>query len=161
MAPPPGRGGASRKRLILVLVAGIVGLLCLGGASVFFVLYDQETRIDRQDPDQVVSSFLRATLVNEDPNAAKLLTCDSPDLAQIEALQAEIKRRESDFDVTVAVSWGTLHRSKIGDAEEQVTTELNISGQAHGQTRSRRSEQWRFRAVDEDGWRVCGTTKVS
>ncbi len=148
--------------MILVLVAGVVALFCLGGAGVVFVLYDQETRIDREEPDQVVSSYLRAAVVNRDETAAGLLTCDdSPNLAQINALRDEINRREEAFDVSVVVSWGSLTRSPVGEREEQIRTELTIAGQANGQTRSRRNEQWTFRVVDQDGWRVCGASKVS
>ena len=158
MAPPPGRGGASRKRLILVLVAGIVGLLCLGGASVFFVLYDQETRIDRDEPDQVVSSYLRAYLVNRDDEQAKLLTCDGqPATPDIAALRTDVESRERQHTMRVAFSWGSLDVRTSGD---QATVQTDLR-RAVSDGSEALSDTWSFDVKDKNGWRVCGASQVS
>ncbi|HTF12102.1 MAG TPA: hypothetical protein VK659_28420 [Asanoa sp.] len=61
-------------RLILMVIAGVLTLLCLGGVGVGINLYDEATAIDRENPDVVVSSYLRAYLVDRDDAAAKLYT---------------------------------------------------------------------------------------
>ncbi len=146
---------------MLAVVGGVLALLCLGGIGITFVLYDDATKIDRSTPDQVVSSYLRAAVVQRDDAQAKLFVCGSPDLGQVDQLRNELVRREKEFDVTVGVSWGALVRSPAAGGEESVRTELTISGSADGQVRSRRNEAWAFRVVNQGGWRVCGASKVT
>jgi hypothetical protein len=151
-----------RLRLVLAVLGGVLALLCLGGVGVTFVLYDDATKIDRGAPDTAVDNYLIAYLVKRDDVQAQLFICKSaPDLAAIARLRDELVRREREFDVQVGVSWGVLTRTPVRTGEEAVRTELTISGSANGQARSRRNEEWEFRAVDDDGWRVCGATKVS
>jgi hypothetical protein len=159
---PPAVPRNRRLRLVLAVVGGVLALLCLGGIGVTFVLYDDATKIDRGAPDTAVDNYLIAYLVKRDDAQAQLFICKrSPDLTAIARLRDEIVRREGEFDVQVGVSWGVLTRTPVGAGEESVRTELTISGAANGQPRSRRNEEWEFRAVDEDGWRVCGATKLS
>jgi hypothetical protein len=146
---------------VLVLVAGIVGLLCLGGAGVVFVLYEQQTRVDRGSPDAAVDNYLRAALVQRDDAQAALYTCDHPSLGAVRALRDEIVRREADFGVKVAVTWGALAVKGEASAQRTVDVDLTIAGIADGQTRSRRTESWSFEVVDQGGWRVCGAARVS
>ncbi|WP_067509168.1 hypothetical protein [Actinoplanes sp. TFC3] len=149
-------------RLIVAMVGGVLALLCLGGVGVFISFYDQATKIQRTDPDVVVSSYLRAALVNRDNQEASLYVCKSgADLQQITSLAAEVAKRERDFGVAVSVNWGTLVVSGTSGSRQAVVTELTIAGTSNGQPVSQRTESWRFDVVDEDGWRVCGATKVS
>jgi hypothetical protein len=144
------------------MVAGVIGLLCLGGVGVAVSLYDDAAKIDRSQPDVVTDSFLIAYMVNRDDKEAKLFTCDSANLANISALREEIIAREKEFDVKVSVSWGALARAAVGQGQEDVTTQLTISGSANGQVSSSRNEDWRFRVIDQSGsWRLCDATKVS
>ena len=149
-----------RTRLILVMIAGIVGLLCLGGVGVAISVYDDATKIDRSDPDTVADSFLIAYLVNRDDKAAQLFTCESADLTNLNALREQLVAREKKFNVKVSVSWGALARAAVGPGQEDVSTELTISGSTNGQVSSSRNEEWRFRVVDSGGsWRVCNASK--
>jgi hypothetical protein len=161
----PGRPSAvptaRRARLVLAVAAGVVALLCLGGAGIFLVLYDDATEIDRQNPDQVVSSYLRASLIQRDDAQAKLYVCaDGGGLEPVEALRSEMQRREAEFNVQVSVSWGPLTKVPVG-GDVLVQTQLTIAGSSRGQSRSQRHEQWEFRTADQDGWRVCSARKVS
>ncbi|WP_433827588.1 hypothetical protein ACQP2E_37010 [Actinoplanes sp. CA-015351] len=155
-----GRLRSRRARLLLALTAGVLGLLCLGGAGIFFVLYDDATEIDRTAPDTVTDSFLLAFLVNRDDQQVRLYTCDNPDLASITRLRDEMIQREQKFGVTVSASWGALVRTSIGAGQEDVGTQLTISSASGGKLNSSRSEEWIFRATETNGaWRVCGATK--
>lgn len=159
-APAPARP-KRRLRTVLAVVAGVLALLCVGGAVVGFVLYDRATAPDRSAPDVVVDNYLRAFLVDRNDTKAQEFACTSgDDLDAVRALRAEVEQREANFNVVVRVSWGPLARAKNGD-DETVTTTLTISGSADGQTRSSRREDWQFRVVERDGWRVCGGSKVS
>ncbi|MET3428305.1 hypothetical protein BJ973_007517 [Actinoplanes tereljensis] len=140
----------------------MIGLLCLGGVGVAVSLYDDATKIDRSQPDTVADSFLIAYLVNRDDKAARLFTCDSPDLANIKALRDQLIARENQFSVAVSVSWGALSRVAVAEGKEDVTTRLTISGSSNGQVSSSRNEDWLFSVVEENGsWRVCGANKES
>jgi hypothetical protein len=155
---PRGR----RLRLVLAVVGGVLALLCLGGVGITFLLYDDATKINRSTPITAVDNYLIAYLVNRDDEQAKLFMCDgSTDLSQITNLRNEMVRREKEFGVTVAVSWGVLVRTPSGTDQDTVHTDLTISGSSEGQTRSRRQESWEFRVINKDGWRVCGATKVA
>ncbi|MEV4704712.1 hypothetical protein [Actinoplanes sp. NPDC049316] len=167
-APPPSTPAAAppkqrnrRTRLIVAMAGGILALLCLGGVGVFISFYDEATKIERKNPDIVVSSYLRAYLVNRNDQEASLYTCKSGgDLAGMSALRDEMANREKEFDVTVSVNWGSLSVSQDGQGRS-VSTELTIVGSSNGQSVSQRTDAWRFGLVDEDGWRVCSATKVS
>ncbi|WP_433298842.1 hypothetical protein ACQP2F_44590 [Actinoplanes sp. CA-030573] len=167
-APPPApplttapKRRPNRPRLILAILAGVMAILCLGGAGVVFLVYDQATKVDRSEPDVVTDSFLIAYLVNRDDKAAALFTCRDPDLAEISALRDQLVAREKQFNVKVSVSWGALTRQPVTTGQEDVTTQLTISGSANGQISSSRNEDWRFRVVSQDGsWRLCSGTKI-
>ena len=142
--------------------AGILALLCLGGIGVAISLYDEATKIERTQPDVVVSSFLRSYLLNRSDEEAALYTCGSgANLDAIANLRTELVKREKEFDVVVNVNWGTLAVSGSGDGRRSVSTDLTIAGISEGQQISQRTETWTFGVVDEDGWRVCDATKVS
>ncbi len=150
---PPGR-----RRLILVLVAGVMALLCLGGGGVVFLLYEQETRIDREEPDQVVSSYLRAYLVSRDDGRARLLTCDGqPASPEIAALRTDVESRERSFTMGVTFTWSSLD-VQVSDGRGTVTTDLR---RAVSDGSESIADRWSFQVADRDGWRVCGASKVS
>jgi len=139
-----------------------MALLCLGGVGVFVSVYDKATKIDRSEPDVVTDSFLLAYLVNRDDKSAQLFTCKNPNLAEISALRDQIVAREKQFNVKVSVSWGALTRQAVAAGQEDVSTQLTISGSANGQLNSSRNEDWRFHVVDEGGsWRLCSGTKTN
>ncbi|MEU8093667.1 Rv0361 family membrane protein [Micromonospora chalcea] len=158
-APAPVRPKRS-LRTVVGVVAGVLALLCTGGAVAGFVLYDRATAPDRSAPDVVVDNYLRAFLVDRNDTKADEFACKSDgDLDAVRGLRAEVEQREANFDVVVRVSWGPLTRVENGDGES-VTTTLTISSSADGQTRSSRREDWQFQVVERDGWRVCGASKV-
>ncbi|MFD2766681.1 hypothetical protein [Micromonospora eburnea] len=161
-APAPAPERPRRQlRTVLAVVAGLLALLCAGGAVVGFVLYDRATAPDRSAPDVVVDNYLRAFLVSRNDTKASEYACggQAANLAAIRRLRDEMERREANFNVVVRVSWGPLTTVKNGDGESVVTT-LTISSSADGQTRSSRREDWQFQVVDRDGWRVCGGRKM-
>ncbi|MER7891883.1 hypothetical protein ABTX15_18865 [Micromonospora sp. NPDC094482] len=159
VAPAPERP-RRRVRTVLTVVAGVLALLCLGGAIAGYVLYDRATTPDRSAPDVVVASYIQAFLNERNDTKAKQFTCqDGDDLGALRSLRSELEQREAEFDVVVRVRWGPLTQMKDANGES-VTTTLTISSSANGQPRSSRREDWRFQVVDKDGWRVCGGHKL-
>jgi hypothetical protein len=146
-----------RARLWLALGLGIVALLCLGGVGVFVSLYDSATAIKRTAPDAVADSFLRAYLVNRDDKEASLFMCKSGgDFAQLAAYRADIESRERQYSVSIHVTWEGL---KVATSDDKGTVDVDLTRSITNSEQI--SDSWRLVVVDQDGWRVCGATKVS
>lgn len=147
-----------RARLWVALLGGILALLCLGGAGVVALLYNNATKIERSAPDAVVDNFLRAYLVNRDDERAALYECKAGgDFAAISAYRNDIESREKRFSVGIRVTWSTFRVSTSGSGGN-VTTDLikTVADQS-----GRQSNSWSFKVVDQDGWRVCGASALS
>ncbi|XVV12415.1 hypothetical protein ACQP2X_47770 [Actinoplanes sp. CA-131856] len=126
--------------------------------GVFVLLYDKETKIERAEPDAVVDNFLRAYLVNRDDDRAKLYQCKSGgEFQQITDYRSDILAREKQFSVGINVGWSTFIVQVNGSVGEVTTDLVKTASDSSGRV----SEPWNFRVVDEDGWRVCGASKVS
>ncbi|MEV4536885.1 hypothetical protein AB0J82_24210 [Asanoa sp. NPDC049518] len=148
----PGERSVRPLRLLLMVIAGVLTLLCLGGVGVGINLYDEATAIDRENPDVVVAGYLGAQLVERDDAGAKLYSCSQDQgLEPIRALKRDIEMREQSFDVKILVDWGAMQVQSTGN-EFTVTTEVGrrvFNGERSVQT-------WKFTLIDENGgWRVC------
>jgi hypothetical protein len=135
--------------------AGILALLCLGGVGVAIALYDEATEIKRTAPDAVVDSFLRAYLVNRDEAETTLYTCERGDFSEIEAFRAGVVTLERRHSINIQFSWEGL-RVVTNGSEGSVEVDLTRFVSDNEQL----TEAWRFRIVDQGGWRVCGAAKV-
>ena len=145
-------------RLWLAMGAGLLGLLCLGGAGIAVLLYDEETKIERAEPDAVVNNFLAAYLINRDDAAAALYQCESGgDFAEIAAYRTDITDRERSFSTGINVSWGSMAVT-VNGGQGTVVTDVTKSTANGGQSITR---PWQFTVVDSDGWRVCGATELA
>ncbi|WP_326549881.1 Rv0361 family membrane protein [Micromonospora sp. NBC_01813] len=152
---PPGR----RLRLALVLAAGITALLCLGGAGVAFVLYANVTTPDRGTPESAVRGYLVAYLYHRDDVQAATYVCAQPDLSEIEQLRSSVVAYEERANVlgVVQVLGVTVQTESAGEAVVVATIHRTLPS---GSTNYRFTDEWRFTAVDEGGWRVCGAEKL-
>jgi len=137
--------------------AGILALLCLSGVAVVVSLYDNATKINREAPDAVVDGYLRAYLVMRDDAEASFYVCKSGgDFSQIEAYRADIVAREARFSTRIQVTWEGLSvttNGSRGDVSVDLTRSISDSESL--------TDRWQFVVVDQDGWRVCGATKVA
>ncbi|MEU4239086.1 hypothetical protein [Actinoplanes sp. NPDC026619] len=139
------------------MVAGLLGLLCLGGVGVAISLYDGATEIKRTAPDAVVDNFVRAYLVNRDEKEVQLYACKSgADFAQLDAYRTDIENRESRYSMSIQVTWEGLRVSTNGT---KGSVELDLT-RAIQDGSEQITNTWRFDVVDQDGWRVCGANEV-
>lgn len=163
VAPPAGTAPKRhRARLWVALIGGVLALLCLGGAGVIALLYNNATKIERSAPDAVVDNFLRAYLVDRDDKEASLYECKSgQSFAALESLRTEMVTREKNYEVKVSASWGALTVTDVDHAHKQVAASLTIAGSSNGDTVSRRTERWTVGVVDDGGWRACSAVKTS
>jgi hypothetical protein len=152
-----GRFKSRRARLVLALVGGVMGLLCLGGAGIVFLLYDDATKIERTAPDAVVDNFLRAYFVNRDDQEASLYQCKSGgDLSKISQFKADVLAAEKKYSLGVNVTWTSLVIS-TENGSTSVSTEIR---RAFSDGSERVSDGWEFQLQDQDGWRVCGAAEI-
>ncbi|GAA1879975.1 hypothetical protein [Asanoa iriomotensis] len=154
----PTERTARPLRLLLMVLAGVATLLCLGGVGVGINLYDEATAVKRDEPDIVVANYLGAQLVERDDATAKLYSCaQDRGLEPVRALKRDIEMREQSFDVSILVDWGALSVQPAGE-DRLVTTDIGRS-LAGGE---RSVQVWRFTVVDENGgWRVCSAERAS
>ena len=156
VVPPGGRGGrfrSRRARLWLALSAGILALLCLGGAGVIFLLYDDATEIERSAPDAVVDNFLGAYFVSRSDSEAALYMCkEGGAFSELSAFRADIENRERSHGVGILVSWSTF-TVETREGRGSVTTDLTKATESGKESITR---PWKFEVVEQDGWRVCG-----
>lgn len=159
-AAPPAAPRRSQKQILLAVLGGVFALMVMAAGTLAY-LYDRATTPDRSAPDVVVDNYLRAYLVDRnDVLAQQFLCATTTDLISVQALRAEVERRETEFKVVVRVSWGALMRTRT-NAGETVRTTLTIRSFADGQDRAGRREDWAFDVSSDDGWRVCAARKES
>lgn len=161
VVPPvvaPSRNERTRRtRLVLAIALGVIAILCLGGVGVFVALYDGATQIKRTSPDAVVADFLRSYLINRDDKQVTLFICDSgPDLGEISAFRQDVVSKEHQFSVGIRITWTAFTVDTGGGKGTVTTTIVRTVTDPPG----RDSSAWRFQVIDENGWRVCGATRL-
>lgn len=146
----------ARLRVVLAVLGGVVALLCLGGAGVALVLYDEATKIDRGSPAVAVDNYLRAYLIQRDDAQAALYACEGASvLPQLQALRSDVESREKSQTMSVNFSWSSLAVTMNG---ERATVRTSIE-RAVSDGLEQIADPWSFDVADQDGWRVCGATK--
>ena len=147
-------------RIVITLLV-IVAAATAGAAGVAFFAYDRATRIDRSDPDLVVTNYLRALLNERDETRAALYVCsDASGLAEITALREHIESQERELGVVMSVSLEDLRREESGQRVVNVGISIRRAAVIDG-IRQSVADRWRFKVVNESGWRVCGASKMA
>ena len=155
-APVPAPRRNRALRLALTVAAGVIALLCMGGVGIGVTLYDEATTLQHDDPEIVVSNYLRAVFDGDDVNAHSLECDDASGLEPLRAFRADVLEREQRFGVAIRVTWGPLTVTPEGD-QRTVMTEL-----IRTITNAESSRQWwQFTVVDQGGWKVCAAQRTS
>ncbi|MFJ5545289.1 hypothetical protein [Micromonospora chalcea] len=158
-APAPVRPKRS-LRTVIGVVAGVLALLCAGGAVAGFVLYDRVTAPDRSAPDVVVDNYLRAFLVDRNDTRAEEFDCAGrADADALRALRDDLVAREQRFNTKISVSWGPLAVQQSGKSAV-VEVELIISASVEGISQRDR-QRWQFETRREEGWGVCSAQRAA
>ncbi|MFE9654061.1 hypothetical protein [Micromonospora sp. NPDC006431] len=158
LAPPAPAPAPERPRrplrTVLTVVAGVLALLCAGGAVVGFVLYDRATAPDRSSPEVVVANYIQAFLVDRNDTKADEFACQSGgDLGDLRLLRDDLVAREKRFATTISVSWENLRVQRQDDVAK-VQVDLIISTFVDGLSPSDR-QGWNFVTRLGADWRVC------
>ncbi|GAA0438770.1 hypothetical protein Aca07nite_49900 [Actinoplanes capillaceus] len=154
---PRARLQSRRARLWLAMGGGIMALLCLGGVGAVFLLFNENTEIKRSAPDAVVDNFLGAYFVSRNDKEVALYRCEGQgNFAALDAYRAQILAVEQEKGGSISVSWSTFTVS-AGDKQGIVTTDLIEAGSVGNGSLS---FPWSFEVVNQDGWRVCGASKL-
>ena len=163
--PPPKvlarARSASRWRMRLGIIAGIMALLCVGGVGIAFHEYDKATKPNRSAPDVVVDNYLRASLSDRDDKEAAQYVCNDPSgVLSFTMFRDEFVQREAQLGGQVAFDWGPLTvQGNHSDSSVSVDITVNTSG---GNSLPGRSiHKWVFLAVNSSGWQVCGASQTT
>jgi hypothetical protein len=155
-APVPAPRRIRPLRLALTVAAGVIALLCMGGVGIGVTLYDEATTLQHDDPEIVVSNYLRAVFDGDEVNMNSL-ECDADSgLEPFRAFHADVLEREQRFGVDIDVTWGPLTVIPAGD-QRIVSTEITrfiINAESSVQP-------WTFTVVDQGGWKVCAARQTS
>ncbi|MFK3981703.1 hypothetical protein ACI2K4_15150 [Micromonospora sp. NPDC050397] len=144
---------------MLTIVVSVVAVLCLGGTSVAYVLYDRYTSPDQSAPDITVNNYLQAYMSDRNDVRAQALACDDTSkMAELAALRADLIERENRFQNTFRVKWGKLDVREQGDRAE-VLVDLTIGVSVNRVIQGDR-QSWRFVTERHDKWRVCEASRV-
>jgi len=144
------------KRVLTIgAIAAVAGGVGAGGA--LLLTYHEATKLDRSNPEVVLIRYLDATFERKDPATASLYTCSDPKgLASINSLREELDRREKSFGVSILVT-----SSRMTLTNDIIQTDLHVVANKNGAVESESREPWRFKMVDENGWRVCGAERLA
>ena len=155
-APVPAQRRIRPLRLALTVVAGVIVLLCMGGVGIGVTLYDEATTLQHDDPEIVVSNYLRAVFDGDDVNAHSLECDDASGLAPFRAFQADVLEREQRFGVDIRVTWGPLTVTPEGDQRTVMTELIRTITNAESLR-----QWWRFTVVEQGGWKVCAAQQAN
>ncbi|MFI1993020.1 hypothetical protein [Actinoplanes sp. NPDC020271] len=96
-------------------------------------------------PEEVVDNYLRERLVERDDAAAKLLRCQAPSVAPMDACVAGILDREKRFGFTIDSTWAGRRTSTGSAVQADLTRTVS----------ERLTEHEAFGLADENGRKVC------
>ncbi|TNH30858.1 hypothetical protein FHG89_05425 [Micromonospora orduensis] len=157
-AAPAPQTPRRRMRTVLVVVAGVLALLSLGGVVTAYVWYNEASAPDRGTPDVAVVNYLQEALVSRDPNRAKLFTCEGA-VPALDEFGAQIARREQELNVSFSINIENVTVSKTGPSDASVSAVIRRSALIDGIQQSL-ADTWRFDVRERNGWRVCGGMRV-
>lgn len=146
----------SRVKRVVLTVLGIVVLGGVVGTGLALRSYDQKTKIDRTIAKVVVRQYIDAALVSRDNDRAALFSCKNPQLGEVQSLESDLIASEQANGYATQL---VISRSTEVDGGKYVDVELQVN-QGQGTTVRTRIMQWRFTLVDQDGWRVCGASRL-
>ncbi|MEU4691745.1 hypothetical protein [Actinoplanes sp. NPDC023714] len=155
-----GRFKTRRARLLLAFTAGIMGLLCLGGAVIIFLLYDDATEIKRTEPAAVVDNFLGAYFADRNNEEARLYICSSgSSLSSLEDFRRTLFDQESRTGGTIMVGWKELSIATPGEDSRTATVTITVDSMVDNRPIGKSEHRWRLSLIDDGGWRVCGAER--
>ncbi|MGC4804127.1 hypothetical protein [Micromonospora sp. DT233] len=140
-------------RTVLVVVAGVLGLLMVGGGITAVVMYQRAAAPDRSAPDVVVVNYLQSLLVARDQNRANLFTCGGR-VVEIESFRDQISAKEDELDVSISINIENIVVVEANSSSATVEAVIRRTAQVDG-TQQSLTDGWRFKLSDQDGWRVC------
>jgi hypothetical protein len=156
-APPTTR--VRPWKTVLVLLAVIAGVLCLGGLGAGYLLYNKATEPDRSTPGVALRRYLSAVFDDRDTSKAARFTCANPEaIATVQQLRTDVEDKERQFSVHIDVRPENIEATESGgSATVKAQLRLSVSVDA---TSQEQLQQWQFTLSRRDGWRVCDARRI-
>jgi len=148
-----------RWRVVLLVLFAVVGAICTGVLGTGYFLYYKASEPDRSTPTVVVRQYLEVVLNDRDQQRSGLFTCRGVDDSQLRALLTDVEAREQRFSISIRPSWENFDVATQG-RNATVTFDLRLSTTVDG-IAQREVQRWEIGLVNQSGWRVCSTKRVS
>ncbi|HYN96306.1 MAG TPA: hypothetical protein VES42_20885 [Pilimelia sp.] len=145
---------------MLAVVGGMLLLLCLGGAGIAFVYYDEATKPNRSAPSTAADGYLRALLVERDEARADTFACEETGpLADIRGFRAQVAARERELSTSIGVKLEDMQVLREDRSKATIRVSVRWTAEVDGQMQSL-LDRWELSLHEQDGWRVCGATRL-
>ena len=135
----------SKRPLIIFAVIGLLLALSSGGLYVYRATDDAAG--SQSSPEAAVKAFLTATVLTNDESRLSGIVCESW------TAQDALRRTRSALDTTATISWSDVRIVTSEPGRASVSVRLTL--RKPSEIRPGQVVQWRFSAVEEDGWRIC------
>jgi hypothetical protein len=111
-------------------------------------------------PTAAVDSFLQATLQERDLSMAQDYMCsDSALTARVSKVINQIKSFDrGDANASVVYNWERPTTISRHQKQATVAARVRVRRFVDGAITNSRVSSWRFKTINESGWKVCGLT---
>jgi len=160
--PPPKvlapARSASRWRMRLGIIGGIVALLCVGGVGIAYHEYDKATKPNRSSPDVAVDNYLQAFLVDRSGSETAQYSCtDVSGLKAFQIFRNTATSYAADRGQAVSFSWqiGIVDASGASATVDVDITQVTLN---QGAQVGRSVHPWQMTTNNVAGWHVCAAS---
>jgi hypothetical protein len=158
---PPRRSRRRVLGIVLAVVVGAVGMLCVGAIGTGLFVYHQISEPDRSTPGVVVRQYLEATFEDRDETKAARFTCVQPtQIGAVQQMLTDIVSREKRFGIHITVGWENFE-ARAQKSRATVAARMKITVPEESGQSSESFQQWNFTLKQDSGWRVCDAQRVS
>lgn len=146
-----------KTRQILLVALALIAFGGIAGGLSLLSVYNKATKIDRSVAKVVVRQYLVAALVERDDQQSSLYICNEPgDLSTVAKLRRDLEAGEARNGYVTQI---VISRSIESGGGSTVETEVQLN-QGTGTDVRTRIVYFRFRMINQDGWRVCSAEQL-
>ena len=142
-----GRGSALAR--LGVATAGLL-IAGTGAASLYGCGGDPN-----DDPEQVLRTYIQATLTAQDTAAAVAVTCQYPRLSEMETWRDDLNDRRQRHSLPPLTAEIMSYRGAESRNAVTATADVAVTLATHGRPQERITRSFTFTLTSEDGWKVC------
>ncbi|MEV8513412.1 hypothetical protein [Dactylosporangium sp. NPDC051484] len=159
--PVPPRNRPSTRRTVLLVLAAVTALVCLGGSLTAYLMYSKAAEPDRGSPTATLRQYLDARFNKRDVTRANVFACATPDLSTVDKALEDVEQLETKFSIAITMFTSNMVVTKQASDSAAVRVRINLEIPEHDSRKSIQAQEWQFGTVRSSTWRVCSATKLS